>query len=223
MHRFKTLILASAATLSVLGLGLSACGPRPEPAAPPAAVSANDNAMMHHPSPDGGPAAAFRSDESTMDERMMAAVGATADHTWAMKMVEHHRGAIAMSRTVLGESSDPDIRRMASKVVEAQTTEVADLETWLADHGGHQPGSVNPFATADRSMHERMMGVTGSTVDLVWARKMRAHHQGAIDMNEILLSSSKDPTLRKMAQMMIDMQRKEIAELDKWLAGHMTS
>lgn len=223
MHRSKTQILASAAAFVVVGLSVSGCAPRPEPVAPPTEASADNNAVMHHPSPDGGPAAAFRSDESAMDERMMAAVGATADHTWAMKMVEHHRGAIAMSRTVLGESSDPDIRRIASKVVEAQTTEVADLEKWLADHGGHQPGSVNPFATADRSMHEHMMAVTGSTVDLVWARKMRAHHQGAIDMNEILLSSSKDPTLRKMAQMMIDMQRKEIAELDRWLAGHMTS
>ncbi|OYX46296.1 MAG: DUF305 domain-containing protein, partial [Sphingomonas sp. 32-66-10] len=42
----------------------------------------------------------FMPAEMAMHEKMMKAKGANASETWVRKMIEHHRGAIAMSQIV---------------------------------------------------------------------------------------------------------------------------
>lgn len=44
-------------------------------------------------------------------------VGANASETWARRMIEHHRGAIAMSRIAVAQAGDKELRTMAQKVV----------------------------------------------------------------------------------------------------------
>lgn len=44
--------------------------------------------------------------EMKMHERMMSAMGADASETWVRKMIEHHRGAIEMSRTAIAQAKD---------------------------------------------------------------------------------------------------------------------
>ena len=58
--------------------------------------------------------------------------------------------------------------------------------------------------------------------DADFAMMMRVHHQGAIDMAQAELRDGKAPEMRKMAQNIIAAQKKEIAQLDKFLAknGH---
>lgn len=182
--------------------------------------AAGENASAEAPAVAPAMANPFEAEEAEMKASMMAAVGSTADQTWAMKMMAHHQGAIAMARTVLGKTDDADIRRMAQKTVDMQTKEVSELEAWLSAHGGRSVGDVNPFAEAERKMHDAMMAAMGSDASQTWARKMRAHHQGAIDVSELVLASTKDAKIREMAGKVVDMQRKDIAELDRWLASH---
>jgi len=65
------------------------------------------------------------------------------------------------------------------------------------------------------------MKMTGN-VDVDFAMMMRIHHQGAIDMAQVELRDGKAPEMRKMAKDIIAAQKKEIAQLDKFLAknGH---
>ena len=58
--------------------------------------------------------------------------------------------------------------------------------------------------------------------DVDFAMMMRVHHQGAIDMAQAELKDGKAPEMRKLAQNIIAAQKKEIAQLDKFLAknGH---
>ena len=62
----------------------------------------------------------FTQAEMAMNERMMAASGATPADSWARKMIEHHRGAIAMSEIVLEQQPTPQVREMAQKTIEKQ-------------------------------------------------------------------------------------------------------
>jgi uncharacterized protein (DUF305 family) len=73
--------------------------------------------------------------EMDMHKKMMTAVGADATETWVRKMIEHHRGAIAMSRIVLRETRDPKVRMMATKSSSEQTREIGELNAWLRAHG----------------------------------------------------------------------------------------
>jgi uncharacterized protein (DUF305 family) len=49
---------------------------------------------------------------------------------------------------------------------------------------------------------------------------MIPHHQGAIDMANILLEHGQDPDLRQLAGEIIAAQEQEIAFLRAWLAAH---
>nr|WP_249130786.1 DUF305 domain-containing protein [Bradyrhizobium diazoefficiens] len=53
-----------------------------------------------------------------------------------------------------------------------------------------------------------------------WVEMMIAHHQGAIDMNNIVLKKTKDPTIRKMAEKTSGDQETEIKKLQSWLSKH---
>lgn len=73
--------------------------------------------------------------EMDMHEKMMAAKRGDVSEIWTRKMIEHHRGGIAMSRVALREAKDAETRRMAQKTIDAQTKEVAELQAWLRKHG----------------------------------------------------------------------------------------
>lgn len=74
-----------------------------------------------------------------------------------------------------------------------------------------------------KGMNEKMssMQMSGNH-DIDFAMAMRVHHQGAIDMAEAELRDGKEPQMRKMAKDIISAQKKELAQLDKFLAkkGH---
>ena len=55
-----------------------------------------------------------------MDQAMAAAIGINAADTWVRKMIEHHRGAVDMSRIVLTQSPTADVAKMAQSTIDEQ-------------------------------------------------------------------------------------------------------
>lgn len=74
-------------------------------------------------------------DMMKMHERMMAAKGADAGETWIRQMIEHHRGAVAMSQTALRSTQNAEIRREAQKTIASQNREIATLNAMLRKMG----------------------------------------------------------------------------------------
>lgn len=91
-------------------------------------VSTADHTTMGHSAAPG--VQAFAASEAAMHAGMAAASGATVDEAYIAKMIEHHRGAVAMAEVALSGSRDPDIRRMAQAVKDAQTREIAEMRAW---------------------------------------------------------------------------------------------
>ena len=213
-----TILLAGVAVLT-----LGACGREDESAAgegEAGTAEATAGAGGGEATAEGAAASSpFMAAEQQMKARMAAAVGSSAEHTWAAKMREHHRGAIEMTEPHLGQFQDAELRQMAQRTVEMQRKDIAELEKWLQGHG-EASGNVNPFAEGEQRMHERMMAANGADVQQTWARKMVEHHRGAIQMSETVLNDAKDPEIRRMAQKAVDEQRKEVQELERWLQAH---
>lgn len=65
------------------------------------------------------------------------------------------------------------------------------------------------------AMHDGMMN---ENADVAFACGMIAHHQGAIDMAEVLLEYGKDPQMRALAEEIIAAQAGEIEQMTTWLA-----
>ena len=90
--------------------------------------------------------------------------------------------------------------------------------------------AVPAFGQDKSKMHDVMsknmkemqsMQMTGD-VDKDFAMMMKHHHQSGIEMAQVQVREGKDPELKKQAQKIIDGQKKEIAELDRWMQakGH---
>ena len=73
----------------------------------------------------------------------------------------------------------------------------------------------NPFAESESKMSQAMMAAAGSDVGDNWAKKMIAHHQGAIDMSEAVLREDPKQDVAEMARMTIEKNRKDIADIQK--------
>lgn len=211
----RSLLLAA----SCSALVLAACSPAAEaPSAPEADASPEPMAMAQTP---------FSAAETRMHDAMMAATGADAEESWARKMIPHHQGAFDMSQIVLRDTRDADIRRMAQKTVEMQTGDIAELRRWLETNVGAAAGAAAPggggeppFAPAEAKMMDAMRAATGANTDLMWVNKMIAHHQGALDMSQVVLRESQDAGIRRLAQKTVEMQTADIGELRAWLQAN---
>lgn len=68
-------------------------------------------------------------------------------------------------------------------------------------------------------MDHKHMAMTGDT-DYDFAMMMRMHHEKGVKMAQKELDKGKDPDMRAAAKKIVEAQKKEIAEFDKWLAEH---
>ena len=75
----------------------------------------------------------------------------------------------------------------------------------------------NPYMASETDMHDKMMAAKGADAAEMWTRKMIEHHKGALSMSAVALKETDDAMVREMAQKTIDMQTKEIADLQKML------
>lgn len=210
MKRITTLLLGAGA------LSLAACSDG-EDSANRTAENASASSMANDPN---NP---FGAIEMQMHERMVAATGANASETWVEKLIEHHRGAVQMSQLLVDRGGEAGFVEMARATVEKQSREIAELERALAGGIAGGSGEANPFGAVEKSMHDQMMAAKGATLSETWARKMIAHHQGAVDMSEVLIRLGGDPDVLAMARRTAKDQRAEIAHLEAMLRGEAMS
>lgn len=69
-----------------------------------------------------------------MHHKMMV-VGADASETWVRQMIEHHRGAIEMSKIAVTQATDKDVRAMAQKNITMEEKDITSLQFWMKRHG----------------------------------------------------------------------------------------
>ena len=93
-----------------------------------------------------------------------------------------------------------------------------------AQAGGPLPASTQAFENNAAKMMKNMStsGYTGDTgdTDADFVVHMIPHHQGAVDQAEVELRYGEDPEMRALAKNIIKAQKKEIAFMKRWQAGH---
>ena len=85
---------------------------------------------------------------------------------------------------------------------------------------GHAQMGRDALKMDEMRMSKAMMAAKASDFDLLWAKKMIAHHQGAIDMSQSLLKHGGDADAKRMAQMTIDENTKAKADLEAFVRKH---
>jgi hypothetical protein len=96
----------------------------------------------------------------------------------------------------------------------------------MGPSGMHQmpDGTMMQNDHAHNSMEDMMHdmtgsleGKTGSDFDKEFLRQMIIHHEGAVDMAEMVLKQSNESELKSFAQEIIDVQSREIKMMQDWL------
>jgi uncharacterized protein (DUF305 family) len=75
---------------------------------------------------------AYEAANAKMHKEMAISYSGDPDVDFVRGMIPHHRGAIDMAKVVIDYGSDPEVRKLAEDVINAQEKEIAWMQDWLA-------------------------------------------------------------------------------------------
>jgi len=116
------------AALAVLAAGTAAL-PTATPTAQQAMPQHGGGTMGMHGS-------AMQGAMESMQQGMAMPSSGDPDVDFARMMIPHHQGAIDMARSELANGKDPELRKLAEEIIQAQEKEIAFLKRWLQQKGG---------------------------------------------------------------------------------------
>jgi uncharacterized protein (DUF305 family) len=109
----------------------------------------------------------------------------------------------------------------ASWLTQAQAADPHAGHTMPTTTNTSTPSTTAPstaaYEAANAKMHQGMAIHFTGNADRDFLAGMIPHHQGAIDMAEVVLQYGKDPKVRKLAQAIIRAQKQEITQMQNWL------
>ncbi len=121
-------------------------------------------------------------------------------------MIMHHEGAIMSARGMVADSSRPELRDLAQRIIAGQQRQVDQMRAWRQQW---YPDAPVPASGTG------MMG--GDSADRMFLRMMIPHHQLAIDMARDALTNAQHDELKGLAREIIVGQSAEITEMEGYL------
>ena len=141
-----------------------------------------------------------------------------ADVMFAQMMIPHHEQAIEMSDMALDPSTQAskEVIDLATQIKAAQDPEIKQMKDLLT-------AWAQPLTAAADVDHSTMMdgmlsledmdklgALKGQEFDYFWAQSMIAHHEGAIEMAEVVLADGSNTEALALAKEIVSAQATEI-------------
>jgi uncharacterized protein (DUF305 family) len=162
-----------------------------------------------------------------------------ADVDFMSGMIPHHAQAVIMAGWAPSHGARADVAVLCERIVVAQRDEIAMMQTWLQDRGQSVPDATSTRHRMKMNGVEHDMLMPGMLTDEEMAALDRArgpefdrlflvgmikHHQGAIDMVDVLFQAygaAQDETVFRFASDVYADQSIEIDRMNKMLEeGH---
>lgn len=156
--------------------------------------------------------------QSGVEDLQNLAQGATEfsadDLMYAQMMIPHHEQAVEMAELASTRTSNVEVLAVAKKIKSAQAPEIAVMAAWLGGkaselHSGHEM-PMNGMLTG--AQFEKLKNAVDAEFDSLFVKYMIAHHEGAIEMTQGILSSE-NIIVKKFGEKVVKDQTKEIKEL----------
>ncbi len=145
-------------------------------------------------------------------------------------MIPHHAQAKEMSALAEDRTNNTTVLAVAARITLSQDDEISMMQGWLRDQGldapaedvHHQPGFERMKGMLSDEQMEELAASAGSEFNRLYLEYMIDHHQGALDMVEMLLDqrgSVQDPLLYEFTSDVTSDQTSEIERMDLVLAS----
>jgi uncharacterized protein (DUF305 family) len=160
-----------------------------------------------------------------------------ADVEFMSGMIPHHAQAVIMAGWAPSHGARADVAVLCERIVVGQRDEIATMQTWLRDRGLPVPDatSTRHKMTMNGMTHEMLMPgmltdeemaaldrARGPEFDRLFLLGMIKHHQGAIDMVDVLFKAygaAQDETVFKFASDVYADQSTEINRMNEMLGN----
>lgn len=158
-------------------------------------------------------------------ESLSAPAGNDAEEGFLQGMVPHHQSAVAMAKVAQTEAQSDFVKGLAQAIVTSQTTEIAQMgrihqrlfnAPLEPDVGGHMALGLSAQEAGMGHMDGAMMLRGKKPFDRAFIDGMVPHHQGATRMAKAVLTKTRDPELRTLAQEIIAAQEREIKAMSEF-------
>lgn len=142
------------------------------------------------------------------------------DIMFAQMMIPHHEQAVELAAIAETNTSNPEILALASRIKNAQQPEIDQMKAWLDASGsgldmGHNMNMPGIVSDEDMTV---IRAARDAGFDALFLTHMIAHHEGAIDMVNDLLSDTTNAEAKALGAAIITAQTSEIAEMTALLA-----
>lgn len=131
----------------------------------------------------------------------------TADRAFIDGMVPHHGQAMLSADMAIARAVHPELKQFATNMKADQGREIDSLKARKLAWFGTD-STPTPMMPADIP--------AGPNFDLQWIKMMLTHHEGAVDMSQLLLSGDARIEDDTLAQHIITEQRSEQQQLRTW-------
>ncbi|MBA4008412.1 MAG: DUF305 domain-containing protein [Erythrobacter sp.] len=176
----------------------------------------------------GAPGQASKTLSAEEATKLARASYTPADVVFMQNMIVHHQQAVEMAKLVKDRTNTEELKTIAGRIESSQADEITFMQTWLKergepltdammkDHAHHtMKGMASPEALT------ALGAAKGTDFDKQFLTLMIAHHEGALDMVEVLLDedgTAADPVLFQFVGDVESEQKAEIGKMDKLLA-----
>jgi uncharacterized protein (DUF305 family) len=130
---------------------------------------------------------------------------------FAKMMIPHHEQAVTMSELALKNTSNSEVLALATAIRDAQAPEIEQMQGWLGNddsHDAHSHGMEMGGMLTDEDL-EKLASLRGDAFDQFFLASMIAHHEGALDMVEMI----KDSTNAEVKALAEDIVKSQSAEI----------
>ncbi len=155
-----------------------------------------------------------------MDNSQSASDLQMNEYMFAEMMIPHHQQAVDMSDLALKKSTNPKILDLAQRIKDAQSLEIIQMQSWLGgkeansmmtDHSGHSMGGM-----LTEEEFSKLESSSGVTFDTLFLEGMIVHHEGAIDMTQMIKETTTQE-VNTFGLNVVEVQSEEIREMKEIL------
>ncbi len=141
------------------------------------------------------------------------ATGAYSDDElmFASMMIPHHSQAVTMSELALANSTNPEVLALATAIRDAQGPEITQMQSWLdqSNYSGTHAGHMDMGGMLSEEELAKLAIAKGAAFDRLFLEGMIAHHEGAIQMAEMVKDST-NSEVKKLCTNIVASQSAEI-------------